>query len=506
MPVPIYWLGLTICITCIQFVIANITEAEKVDVVCKTDNSSICTAPILRPLPEHAYAMLKNGQRVCRIVNGLWQVSGFHSYRPDPARAIADMDTLVSAGYTTFDLADHYGPAEVFVGDFIERRWKRAKVEFASKATGNNSTSNTTSIAYDSNATAAVQDDTLMTAATTEHGEPLSFHTKWVPSPGAMPAKKVRRALDTSRYRMAMPTLDLVAFHWWDYSDLRYRDMLSHAAVLTMPQSQDGSDITKPPILKGLAVTNFDLEHLQEIVEPSGALMQRSGFRGVDVVSAQVSFSIIDSRPLDGGLLRWSERHGISIMAYGVLMGGFLSDAWLGVDEPTPEDDPSLQLDTASLQKYFGFLLRWGSWQTFQELLRELRRIANKHQMAVQSRARLFWSGFGQAGYEWQYPSSEAKVSIAHVAIRWVLQQSSPSSSATICTLLGTRIGHPWGLAAKHAHENSVVFAFELDAKDLADIDRARTAPNTRPLLNSLGDCGSEYRHVPGEYEGHRPD
>lgn len=36
------------------------------------------------------------------------------------------MGRLVDKGYTTFDLADHYGPAEDFVGEFGTRKQSQA--------------------------------------------------------------------------------------------------------------------------------------------------------------------------------------------------------------------------------------------------------------------------------------------------------------------------------------------------------------------------------------------
>lgn len=54
---------------------------------------------------------------ICRILNGMWQVSGAHG-RIDPKTAIQSMFNYIDAGFTTWDLADHYGPAEDFIGEF----------------------------------------------------------------------------------------------------------------------------------------------------------------------------------------------------------------------------------------------------------------------------------------------------------------------------------------------------------------------------------------------------
>ena len=57
---------------------------------------------------------------ICRIVNGMWQVAGGHGYI-DNESAIADMMRYHLAGFTSWDLADIYGPAEDFIGQFRGR-------------------------------------------------------------------------------------------------------------------------------------------------------------------------------------------------------------------------------------------------------------------------------------------------------------------------------------------------------------------------------------------------
>lgn len=50
----------------------------------------------------------------------MWQVSGAHGPIELEA-AVQDMFLYHAAGFTTWDLADHYGPAEDFVGEFQRR-------------------------------------------------------------------------------------------------------------------------------------------------------------------------------------------------------------------------------------------------------------------------------------------------------------------------------------------------------------------------------------------------
>lgn len=43
-------------------------------------------------------------------------MSGAHGYNPSKYESVADMSRYVSNGYTTFDLADIYGPAGTSMG------------------------------------------------------------------------------------------------------------------------------------------------------------------------------------------------------------------------------------------------------------------------------------------------------------------------------------------------------------------------------------------------------
>ena len=54
---------------------------------------------------------------ICRILNGMWQVAGGHG-QIDSQLAIQDMEKYQKLGFTTWDLADIYGPAESLIGDF----------------------------------------------------------------------------------------------------------------------------------------------------------------------------------------------------------------------------------------------------------------------------------------------------------------------------------------------------------------------------------------------------
>lgn len=209
--------------------------------------------------------------QICRLLNGLWQVSGAHGYI-DPSKAIDEMIEYHDAGFTTWDLADHYGPAEDFIGTFRQ--------QLAQKR-GN---------------------DAL--------GQVQSF-TKWVPRPGTMPRSIVEQAINVSLKRMQTETLDLLQFHWWDYKNDQYLEALRHLA-----------DLRDAGKIRHVALTNFDTEHLKRIVDA-----------GIRVVSNQVQFSVIDRRP-EENMIAFCQEHDIKLLAYGTFAGGMLSDKYLGQSEP----------------------------------------------------------------------------------------------------------------------------------------------------------------------------
>ena len=64
--------------------------------------------------------ILGNDLEICRILNGMWQVAGGHG-QSDSKLAIQDMQKYQELGFTTWDLADIYGPAESLIGDFNKK-------------------------------------------------------------------------------------------------------------------------------------------------------------------------------------------------------------------------------------------------------------------------------------------------------------------------------------------------------------------------------------------------
>jgi aryl-alcohol dehydrogenase-like predicted oxidoreductase len=336
-------------------------------------------------LPGAATTQLAPDLRICRLLNGLWQVSGAHGVI-DRRAAIEDMFAYHDAGFTTWDLADHYGPAEDFIGEFRHRLAVNRGV------------------------------DALAT---------LQAFTKWVPEPGRMTRSIVEENIKVSLRRMDVDRLDLLQFHWWDYGDANYLEALRYLAELR----DEGK-------IRHLALTNFDTEHLNMIVE-----------HGIRIVSNQVQYSLIDRRP-EVQMSQFCQAHDIQLLTYGTVGGGLLSERYLGQPEPTRG-----VLTTASLRKYKQMVDTWGGWGLFQELLSALKHVADKH-----------------------------GVSIANIAVRYILDRPAVAG-----VIVGTRLG-----VAEHREDNARSFDVTLDAEDHTQIEAILA--KSRDLYQLIGDCGDEYR------------
>ena len=116
---------------------------------------------------------LAPGLSIPRLVTGLWQVADLErgGRALDPERAADDLAAYAAEGFDAFDMADHYGSAEVIAGRLLAR------------------------------------------AAPPGGRRPVAF-TKWCPEPGPMPREAVRAAVDLARRRLGVERIDLMQFHW----------------------------------------------------------------------------------------------------------------------------------------------------------------------------------------------------------------------------------------------------------------------------------------------------
>ncbi|HWG72123.1 MAG TPA: aldo/keto reductase [Steroidobacteraceae bacterium] len=251
---------------------------------------------------------LSGGYSISRIIKGGWHLAGDHG-AIDPEQARRDMAAFVDAGITTFDCADIYTGVELLIGRF--RR------EYPT------------------------------------HAKQVQVHTKFVPDLSdlhSIDRAHVETIIDRSLMRLGMERLDLVQFHWWDFTVPRYVD-----TALELDRLRRAGKIAH------IGVTNFDTPRLAELVDA-----------GVPITSQQVQYSLVDDRP-DHGMTAYCRTQNIALLCYGTVCGGFLSQRWLG--KPAPGAD----LGNRSLAKYRLIIEDFGGWDLFQELLGVLARIAAAH-------------------------------------------------------------------------------------------------------------------------------
>jgi aryl-alcohol dehydrogenase-like predicted oxidoreductase len=302
---------------------------------------------------------LTPGYSISRVIKGGWQLALGHSNVPPREEAHHDMAAYVDAGLTTFDCADIYTGVEELIGSF-----------------------------------------------TPKPNQSVQVHTKYVPDLATLETVDfavTRAIIERSRRRLQRVSLDLVQFHWWDYSVDRYVE----TALGLERLREEGA-------LRQIGVTNFDTPHLKQLLDA-----------GVRVLSHQVQYSLLDRRPAATMAALCAERN-IHFLCYGSVLGGFLSERWLGVREPKG------QLENRSLTKYKLIIDEALGWEGFQALLESLRAIALRHE-----------------------------TSIGAIGIAWVLRQ--PLVAAAI---VGAR-------NASHLEETLKALRVHLEPEDLLVLDSA---------------------------------
>jgi len=148
------------------------------------------------------------GFDISRLVCGLWQIADLEKDAGplDPEPAADALDAYAKAGFDTFDMADHYGSAELIAGRLLARY--------------------------------------------PEAGRPRVF-TKWCPEPGPMTAEIVRAGVRERLERLGLRRVDLLQFHWWRFEHPAWLDALHEMTRLRT----EG-------LIGAIGVTNFDTAHL----------------------------------------------------------------------------------------------------------------------------------------------------------------------------------------------------------------------------------------------------
>ncbi|MEK6479641.1 aldo/keto reductase [Catalinimonas sp. 4WD22] len=155
------------------------------------------------------YCELAPDLKISRVLTGLWQIADMEKDGTtlDPEETAKAMQPYVEAGFTTFDMADHYGSAEIISGTFKKQQ-----------ATG----------------------------------EQVQLLTKWVPKPGPTTKEDVREAVQKAMSRMQLETIDLMQFHAWNYADPNWLDCLYCL-----------QELKGEGLIRHIGLTNFDAAHLR---------------------------------------------------------------------------------------------------------------------------------------------------------------------------------------------------------------------------------------------------
>ncbi|KAK2060662.1 aldo/keto reductase [Colletotrichum caudatum] len=167
----------------------------------------VATGPGAGPI-EAREAFEMNGRRLPRVFTGLWQMSSPSWGSAPSSKIIAQFSKYPEAGMSAFDMADHYGDAEVIFGRF------RSSYPFKDA-----------------------------TFAATKY---CVFN----------PMKVTRAAVEaniTERCRrLQTDKIDLLQFHWQFYNDPQYLEALRF--------------LEEDPRITNLGLCNFDTEHLEAAV------------------------------------------------------------------------------------------------------------------------------------------------------------------------------------------------------------------------------------------------
>jgi len=172
------------------------------------DQGQLCTAQI--PEPQSPSETFKMGNSVLpRIFSGLWQLSSPAWGSASASKINDQFSKHIQSGFTAFDMADHYGDAEVIFGSFRSSFPHKHAIFAATK---------------------------------------LCVFQRMTVSQEAIAANIGERCR-----RLQQQKLDLLQFHWQHYDNLEYLDALRH--------------IVQDPRVGMVGLCNFDTTNMQRVVD-----------------------------------------------------------------------------------------------------------------------------------------------------------------------------------------------------------------------------------------------
>jgi len=185
----------------------------------------------------------------------------------------------------------------------------------------------------------------------------LRIHTKCVPDLNCLHEvnyEYIERIIDRSLRRLRVDCLDLVQFHWWNFEIKNYLYALEFLSKL-----KDKGKIAE------IGLTNVNGKYLEQIL------------KNFNIAALQVQISPFDRR-VERGVGELCRKNHVKLLAYGSLLGGFISEKWLGNEEPVLET-----LSNRSLIKYKLLIDAACGWTEFQRRLSIINALAVKYRTDI---------------------------------------------------------------------------------------------------------------------------
>ncbi|NIN00392.1 MAG: aldo/keto reductase [candidate division Zixibacteria bacterium] len=230
--------------------------------------------------------------------------------------------------------------------------------------------------------------------------------TKWWPL--FRTAKSIIRTIDRRLSALGGFPIDLYQIHW------------PYSFSSTTAQMKAMAELVKQGKIRHVGVSNFSAEKMR-------IAQQELSRQGVDLISNQVQYSLLNRKIETNGVLEMARELGISIIAYSPLAQGLLTGKF--------HDNPDLIKNRAGFRKYTGAFKQNGLERS-RPVMEVLRELAAKYQ-----------------------------VSASQVALNWVI-----NSHREIVVAI------PGATKASHAEDNVGSMRFKLTRDELNRLDKVSSA------------------------------
>mmetsp|Transcript_63569 Transcript_63569/g.201028 ORF Transcript_63569/g.201028 Transcript_63569/m.201028 type:complete len:458 (-) Transcript_63569:63-1436(-) len=169
-------------------------------------------------------------------------------------------------------------------------------------------------------------------------------------------AEDIVAQVERSLANLGAESLDMVQLVWWD--------------------SEAFDPVPALKVLKGLK-DEGKIKAIGVISFPAAAI-KKAIYAGIPIACASMDISIVDQSNM--ATLALCKDEGVTVLATNSLLGGLLSDKFVGAPCPASVD-PDVDSPTAALDT----VEKYGGWPKFQKLLAGLQQIAAKHSCTMAS-------------------------------------------------------------------------------------------------------------------------